>query len=201
MTFLQYFWPCAIFLSLYILRLRFQPHQIDNCQFPTRQLPPNNLLPFFQSYICTIENQCQSVNEYEEVTNWDKAAWVSDYKFYFNERLKIWKYFFFLFPRITPLLNIVQTFLNEKDLYDGVVNLPKTMEFIPLITRLATHSKFKYIESKRNFGLIKKLNISEKFWSNIEKLVTPLKRWSMHKSCQVRWFMDYIEKKNSFQYL
>ena len=58
MTFLSIFWPCAIFMSLYILRLRFQPHQIDNCQFPTRQLPStNDLLPFFQSYICTIESK------------------------------------------------------------------------------------------------------------------------------------------------
>lgn len=49
---------------------------------------------------------------------------------------------------VTPVLNIVQTFLNEKDLYEAVVGLPKSMEFIPLITKLATHSKFKYIECK-----------------------------------------------------
>lgn len=56
MTLLAIIWPCAIFLSTYILRLRFQPHQIESCQFPTRQLPTNDLLPFFQSYICTIES-------------------------------------------------------------------------------------------------------------------------------------------------
>lgn len=123
MTFLQYFWPCAIFLSLYILRLRFQPHQVEDCQFPTRQLPSNELLPFFQSYICTIENKCSSIKEYEEIADWSKAP-------------------------VTPVLNIVQTFLNEKDLYELVVGLPKSMEFIPLVTKLATHSKFKYIECK-----------------------------------------------------
>lgn len=50
--------------------------------------------------------------------------------------------------RVTPVLNIVQTFLNEKDLYNAVVDLPKTMEFIALVTKLATHPKFKYIECK-----------------------------------------------------
>lgn len=45
-------------------------------------------------------------------------------------------------------MNIVQTFLNEKDLYDAVIELPETKEFIPLITKLATHPKFKYIECK-----------------------------------------------------
>lgn len=49
---------------------------------------------------------------------------------------------------MTPVLNIVQTFLNERDLYSAVVDLPKTKEFIPLITKLATHAKFKYIESE-----------------------------------------------------
>lgn len=49
---------------------------------------------------------------------------------------------------VTPVLNIVQTFLNEKDLFDAIVDLPKTMEFIPVITKLATHAKFKYIECK-----------------------------------------------------
>lgn len=123
MTLLQYLWPCGMFLALYILRLRFQPHHIDSCQYPTRQLPASELLPFFQSYICTIENECSSVDEYEEVTNWKKAP-------------------------ITPVLNIVQTFLNNEDLYEAVVGLPVSMEFIPLITKLATHSKFKYIECK-----------------------------------------------------
>ena len=49
---------------------------------------------------------------------------------------------------VTPVINIVQTFLNEKDLYNAVVELPKTMEFIGLITKLATNPKFKYIECK-----------------------------------------------------
>jgi hypothetical protein len=46
------------------------------------------------------------------------------------------------------VLNIVQTFLNEPDLFTAVVELPKTMEFVSLVTKLATHPKFKYIECK-----------------------------------------------------
>lgn len=47
---------------------------------------------------------------------------------------------------VTPVLNIVQTFLNDDELYEAIISLPKTMEFIPLVTKIATHSKFKYIE-------------------------------------------------------
>lgn len=41
-------------------------------------------------------------------------------------------------------------------MYDAVVGLPKSMEFIPLITKLATHSKFKYIECK--FCILSEIN-------------------------------------------
>ncbi|KAG5682948.1 hypothetical protein PVAND_012265 [Polypedilum vanderplanki] len=161
MTFLSFFWPCMVFMSLYILRLRFKPHQIGDCQFPTRQLPTNDLLPFFQSYICTIENQCSSVHEYEEVVDWQKAP-------------------------ATPVLNIVQTFLNEKDLYKAIVDLPKTMDFVSLVTKLATHPKFKYIESNAdylvrnlpqirktigNFFDVNKLFSNDRIFSNLGKIL------------------------------
>lgn len=73
MTILQYLWPCGIFISLYILRLRFSAYNRDDCQFLTRQLPSKELLPFFQNYICTIENQCASINDYQEIASWSKA--------------------------------------------------------------------------------------------------------------------------------
>lgn len=47
---------------------------------------------------------------------------------------------------ITPVLNIVSTFLNENNLYSSVVELPETMNFMGLVTTLALHPKFKYLE-------------------------------------------------------
>lgn len=74
MTLIQYIWPCLIFLSLYILRNRFQAVEIAECQFPTRQLPSTHeLLPFFQSYICTLENKCDSTKDYHETSSFDSA--------------------------------------------------------------------------------------------------------------------------------
>jgi hypothetical protein len=69
--------------------MRFQPREIGECQFPTRQLPSNDLLQFFQSYICTIENQCLDVNDYKEISEFEEAP-------------------------VTALLKIVQIFLNEE---------------------------------------------------------------------------------------
>lgn len=74
MTALQFFWPCAIFLTLFTLRWKFSATDMPDCQFPTRQLvTPTTLLPFFQSYICTIENECTSPKKYEEISEFEAA--------------------------------------------------------------------------------------------------------------------------------
>lgn len=121
MTFIQYLWPCLIFLSLYILRNRFQAEEIGACQFPTRQLQNNGILPFFQSYVCTIENDCSDPKTFEETSDFERAP-------------------------VTPLLNIVQIFLDTPVLYDGVVSLPLDGNFITTVSAIVTHSRFKDIE-------------------------------------------------------
>lgn len=74
MTAIQYIWPCFIFVALYALRLKFQAENMPDCQYPTRQLPSSTgLLPFFQSYICTIENACLDVNKYQETSQFENA--------------------------------------------------------------------------------------------------------------------------------
>lgn len=47
---------------------------------------------------------------------------------------------------VTPIVNIVQTFLNEDKLYHAIVDLPETMNFLGSITTVATHPKFKVLE-------------------------------------------------------
>lgn len=123
MTFIQYLWPCMIFVALYILRSRFQPASIGDCQFPTRHLQANGILPFFQSYICTFENECTDPKVYAETEEFNQAP-------------------------VTPVVNIVQTFLDNQVLYDAIVNLPVDRNFISSVTSIVTHAKFKDIERK-----------------------------------------------------
>lgn len=74
MTALQFLWPCLIFIAIYTLRLKFAAHDVEECQFPTRELPsPTSILPFFQSYICSIENKCSSTKNYSEISEFEKA--------------------------------------------------------------------------------------------------------------------------------
>lgn len=74
MTAVQFLWPCLIFVTIYMLRLKFGASDVEECQFPTRELPtPRSILPFFQSYICTIENQCSSPKNYSEISEFQDA--------------------------------------------------------------------------------------------------------------------------------
>ncbi|XP_058465272.1 glucosylceramide transporter ABCA12 [Malaya genurostris] len=147
MTIVQYMWPCLIFLSLYILRNRFQAEEITDCQFPTRQLQSNGILPFFQSYVCTIENECSSPQNFEESSLFDRAP-------------------------VTPLLDIIQIFLDTPQIYNPVVNLPRERNLIGTVTAVVTNPRFKDIE--RNADKLVKMFpeiqaiVGENF--NIEKL-------------------------------
>ena len=61
-------------MLLYLIRLKYGPENIEDCQFPTRQLPTkHNVLPAFYSYICTIENKCMSTKNYEEYSKFENA--------------------------------------------------------------------------------------------------------------------------------
>lgn len=55
---------------------------------------------------------------------------------------------------VTPVLNIIQIFLNDEDLYDTILQLPTTMNLLGAVMKLAMHSKFKYLEE--NISMIRK---------------------------------------------
>lgn len=49
---------------------------------------------------------------------------------------------------ITPLLRIVQTFLNDPTLYEAVAELPEHLDFVTTIITIATHAKFASIQGE-----------------------------------------------------
>lgn len=60
-----------------MLRLKFGAYDVEECQFPTRELPSaKGMLPFLQSYVCTIENACSSAKNYSEISEFDDAPYV-----------------------------------------------------------------------------------------------------------------------------
>lgn len=133
------------------MRLILRLGKYNNCeqnslfkgQFPTRQLPSKyQTLPFFQSYICTIDNKCMNATEYEETSKFENAPLVV---FPFSNS-KMNKFYERFIHRVTPLLNIMQIFINEPILMEAVTNLPKEKNFVGAVTKVYTHKKFKNLQ-------------------------------------------------------
>lgn len=121
MTVVQLAWPCLVFILLYLIRLKFGPEHIEDCQFPTRLLPTKNqVLPSFYSYICSLENKCMNTNPYEETTSWKNAP-------------------------VKPIVDIVNIFVTDDRMFNAVIDLPVKANFINAVTAVVTGGHFDQI--------------------------------------------------------
>ncbi|XP_039958273.1 ATP-binding cassette sub-family A member 13 [Bactrocera tryoni] len=121
MTVVQVVWPCLVFMLLYLIRLKFGPEHIEDCQFPTRLLPTKNqVLPSFYSYICSLENNCMKTTPYEETTSWQNAP-------------------------MKPIVDIVNIFVTDDRMFNAVIDLPEKANFINAVTAVVTGGHFNQI--------------------------------------------------------
>lgn len=70
-------------MILYTIRDNMDPKYYPTCQFPARSMPQNGLLPFVQSFVCSIGNPCDPLSEYEEVPSYKNATLVLSLPFFF----------------------------------------------------------------------------------------------------------------------
>ncbi|XP_077295460.1 lipid droplet defective [Arctopsyche grandis] len=70
-------WAAATIISLVIVRSNVYPDEKPTCQFASRALPSAGVLPFLQSFICTINNECNPLDEYEEIPSYDNSGLTS----------------------------------------------------------------------------------------------------------------------------
>ncbi|XP_044736814.1 phospholipid-transporting ATPase ABCA1-like [Chrysoperla carnea] len=64
--FLSCFCAVAFFSILLGVRLSLPPEAMPTCQFRPRAMPSVGLIPFAQSFICSIGNECLDEKQYEE---------------------------------------------------------------------------------------------------------------------------------------
>ncbi|XP_044002930.1 uncharacterized protein LOC122848731 isoform X2 [Aphidius gifuensis] len=102
---LIFLWPIVIFLLLYILRKNVDTEDNPTCQFPARLMPRDGLLPFAQSFICSISNPCEPLENYEEIPSYKKA-------------------------KLGPLIMDLQPVLNNKTILTAVGILPKSVKLL-----------------------------------------------------------------------
>ncbi|RVE43546.1 hypothetical protein evm_011804 [Chilo suppressalis] len=60
-------WATMIMLALYVVRINIDNQDFPNCQYPARALPSAGMLRFVQSFICSVDNQCKPMDQYQEI--------------------------------------------------------------------------------------------------------------------------------------
>ncbi|XP_043289977.1 uncharacterized protein ldd isoform X2 [Venturia canescens] len=115
---LVFLWPIAVFLLLYTVRDNVDPEYNPTCQFPSRLMPHDGLLPFVQSYICSLGNACESLDEYEELPTYKNST-------------------------LGPLMKELQPVLGNETIITAVKTLPKSIQLLKSMAQILTKPEIK----------------------------------------------------------
>nr|XP_033323682.1 uncharacterized protein LOC117218991 isoform X1 [Megalopta genalis]XP_033323683.1 uncharacterized protein LOC117218991 isoform X1 [Megalopta genalis]XP_033323684.1 uncharacterized protein LOC117218991 isoform X1 [Megalopta genalis] len=115
---LVFVWPVIVFMILYTIRDNVDPEYYPTCQFPARSMPRNGLLPFVQSFICSLGNPCDPLAEYEEVPSYRNAT-------------------------LGPLVMELQPMLNNDTILSAVRTLPNSIQLLKSMAQILTKPEIK----------------------------------------------------------
>ncbi|KAL0111880.1 hypothetical protein PUN28_013230 [Cardiocondyla obscurior] len=115
---LIFIWPIVIFMILYTVRDNDDVENYPTCQFPARSMPQDGLLPFVQSYICSVGNPCDPLSQYEEAPSYKNAT-------------------------LGPLIVELQPMLNNKTIISAVETLPQSIQLLKSMAQILTKPEIK----------------------------------------------------------
>ncbi|KAF7403454.1 hypothetical protein HZH68_006248 [Vespula germanica] len=115
---LIFLWPILVFMILYTVRDNVDPEYHSTCHFPSRSMPQDGLLPFVQSFICSIGNPCDPLSEYEEVPTFKNAS-------------------------LGPLVVDMQPILSNETILSAVKTLPKSIQLLKSMAQILTRPEIK----------------------------------------------------------
>ncbi|XP_029170086.1 LOW QUALITY PROTEIN: uncharacterized protein LOC114939826 [Nylanderia fulva] len=115
---LIFLWPVVVFMILYTVRDNVDPEYYSTCQFPARSMPQDGLLPFVQSYICSVGSPCDPLSEYEQVPSYKNST-------------------------LSPLIVELQPMLNNKTIISAVETLPQSIKLLKSMAEILTKPEIK----------------------------------------------------------
>ncbi|XP_018348552.1 PREDICTED: uncharacterized protein LOC108752306 [Trachymyrmex septentrionalis] len=107
-------------MILFTLRDNDDPEYHPTCQFPARSMPQDGLLPFMQSYICSVGNPCDPLSKYEKIPTYKNAT-------------------------LGPLVVELQPMLNNKTIISAVETLPQSIQLLKSMAQVLTKPEIKAI--------------------------------------------------------
>lgn len=142
-------------MILYTIRDNVDPKYYPTCQFPARSMPQNGLLPFVQSFVCSIGNPCDPLSEYEEVPSYKNATLVLSFSFFsLSSNLKNPSTHALenLFSTISlgPLVVELQPMLANKTILSAIDTLPNSIQLLKSMAQILTRPEIKALFGTSN---------------------------------------------------
>ncbi|CAK1542445.1 unnamed protein product [Leptosia nina] len=66
-------WAVGVISSICIVRYNIDNQDFPTCQFAARALPSAGLLTFLQSFICNVNNDCSTMEQFEEIPTYENS--------------------------------------------------------------------------------------------------------------------------------
>ncbi|XP_063366023.1 uncharacterized protein LOC134654508 [Cydia amplana] len=67
-------WATTVVLSLYIVRTNVDNIDYKTCQYAARALPSAGVLTFLQSFICSVNNECLPMEQYDQIPTYENST-------------------------------------------------------------------------------------------------------------------------------
>ncbi|CAH2238642.1 jg23217, partial [Pararge aegeria aegeria] len=116
-TLLGVLWAALVVLSLYIVRKNVENTDYPTCQFAARALPSAGVLNFLQSFVCNVNNECSSMEQFEEIPSFEKS-------------------------KFTELQRHISSIITNETVIDTAANVPDALKLLATLSDIADNALF-----------------------------------------------------------
>lgn len=109
-------WASAVMITLHVVRINVDNVDYPTCGFPARALPSAGMMPFLQSFLCTVDNECSPLDEFDEIPTYEQS-------------------------KLTKLTRRLSPILNETTL-DVAASVPDALKLLATITEVVDEPTF-----------------------------------------------------------
>ncbi|XP_050682741.1 retinal-specific phospholipid-transporting ATPase ABCA4-like [Leptidea sinapis] len=111
------FWAIGVVASICIVRFNIDNQDFPTCQFAARALPSAGLLTFLQSFICNVNNECNPMDQFEEIPTYEKS-------------------------KLTEIQRQMSPLVNNETIIDVAASIPDALKLISTLSAVADEPAF-----------------------------------------------------------
>ncbi|XP_045778783.1 phospholipid-transporting ATPase ABCA1 [Maniola jurtina] len=116
-TLIGVLWAAVVLSSLYLVRSNVDNTYYPTCQFAARALPSAGVLNFLQSFVCNVNNECSSLEDFDEIPSYEKS-------------------------RFTQVQRQISSIITNETVIDTAANVPDALKLLATLSDIADNPLF-----------------------------------------------------------